>query len=281
MTASSERQLAETPALPVRSPDGPPWPTQPDIQQHKEVRESAAWQTLTTASSERTPATTPALPVRQKDASRRHTQRLMRSISIRQPWAWSVMQGRKTVLNRYWGTELGPVAIHASLTWDSAALDSYVMREAWALHHMEEASREPGKLLHQMFRSSEKASMFAASNPIFPIGVILGVVDIVGVHQVDPVRGCFHEVDAFGESPASGWVPFDGSHHSDIGWKPRFCSPWANVPDHPTRGSQRSMKHLVLESPRLLSNPLPFSGHYNIHRLPPGIEQIIRSGLKR
>ncbi len=208
------------------------------------------------------------------------TEAPLRSVSIRQPWTWAIMQGRKTVLNRFWGTDLGPVAIHASATWDSAALDSMLMREAWALHHMEQASTEPGKLLHQMLRSPERASMFVAGNPAFPAGAILGIANIVDVHSVDHVRGCFHELDAFGSEPDTGWVPVDGSDPSAKYWTPKFCSPWGHVPERPTVGNARGLKHLVLAEPRLLANPLPFAGHMGIRRLPIGISQIIRSGVR-
>lgn len=41
----------------------------------------------------------------------------MRAISIRQPWAWLIVHGFKTIENRDWSTSYrGPVLIHASKT---------------------------------------------------------------------------------------------------------------------------------------------------------------------
>jgi hypothetical protein len=41
----------------------------------------------------------------------------MRSLSIRQPWAWLIIQGHKDVENREWSTDyVGPLLIHASKT---------------------------------------------------------------------------------------------------------------------------------------------------------------------
>lgn len=41
----------------------------------------------------------------------------MRALSIRQPWAWLIVQGHKPVENRDWSIKYrGPVLIHAGLT---------------------------------------------------------------------------------------------------------------------------------------------------------------------
>ena len=41
----------------------------------------------------------------------------MRALSIRQPWAWLIVQGFKPVENRTWSTDYrGPLLIHASKT---------------------------------------------------------------------------------------------------------------------------------------------------------------------
>lgn len=41
----------------------------------------------------------------------------MRTLSIRQPWAWLIVQGHKDVENREWATDyVGPLLIHASKT---------------------------------------------------------------------------------------------------------------------------------------------------------------------
>ena len=41
------------------------------------------------------------------------------ALSIRQPWAWLIVNGFKDVENRTWGTQhRGPLLIHASMTFD-------------------------------------------------------------------------------------------------------------------------------------------------------------------
>ena len=43
----------------------------------------------------------------------------MKAISIRQPWAWLIVQGYKDVENRTWSTKYrGPILIHAGKTLD-------------------------------------------------------------------------------------------------------------------------------------------------------------------
>lgn len=43
----------------------------------------------------------------------------MKAISIRQPWAWLIVNGYKDIENRTWATSYrGPVLIHASKQWD-------------------------------------------------------------------------------------------------------------------------------------------------------------------
>ena len=43
----------------------------------------------------------------------------MKAISIRQPWAWLIVQGYKDVENRTWATKhRGPILIHAGKTLD-------------------------------------------------------------------------------------------------------------------------------------------------------------------
>lgn len=49
----------------------------------------------------------------------------MRALSIRQPWAWLVVQGIKPVENRTWHTHVrGELLIHAGLQFDTEGLRS-------------------------------------------------------------------------------------------------------------------------------------------------------------
>src|SRR5690606_28490894 len=43
----------------------------------------------------------------------------MKALTVRQPWAWAIANGYKTVENRTWNTtHRGQVAIHAAARWD-------------------------------------------------------------------------------------------------------------------------------------------------------------------
>lgn len=77
----------------------------------------------------------------------------MRILTVRQPWAWAIIHGGKDVENRVRniaGDYRGPVAIHAALTDDRTAIESWPSGAAW-----------PGPVTR---------------------GAILGVVDLTGVH---------------------------------------------------------------------------------------------------
>lgn len=45
----------------------------------------------------------------------------MKALSVRQPWAWLIVNGHKDIENRTWRTDYrGPVLIHASKTYDDS-----------------------------------------------------------------------------------------------------------------------------------------------------------------
>ena len=48
----------------------------------------------------------------------------MKTLSIRQPWAWLIVSGIKNIENRKWATKYrGTLLIHASKKWDQAGFD--------------------------------------------------------------------------------------------------------------------------------------------------------------
>lgn len=88
----------------------------------------------------------------------------MRALTVRQPWAWQIINQRKDIENRtrnIAGKYRGPVAIHAALKPDQDALARLPM-------HPPEWVTGPR---------------------IFDYGVILGVVDLVDVHTPVLLRG--------------------------------------------------------------------------------------------
>lgn len=112
----------------------------------------------------------------------------MRAMTVRQPYAWAIMHGGKTVENRsrnIAGSYRGPIAITSSRGADVDAL------------------ADPGIVIAVTLRKLFGPDDCMASNS--PPGAILGVVDLVDVHLSD----VYAEV-------------FD-LHHERSGQ----CSPWA------------------------------------------------------
>jgi hypothetical protein len=101
-------------------------------------------------------------------------------ITIRQPWAWAIAKGYKTVENRGWTTShRGPIAIHAAKKWDNPAVD--------AVRTVRDLAREQGATLPERL---------ADDLPLSDVGVIIAVVDLVSIctaslKQAGPVQcGC-------------------------------------------------------------------------------------------
>jgi hypothetical protein len=81
----------------------------------------------------------------------------MRAITVRQPWAWQIVNQRKNIENRtrnIAGKYRGPVAIHAALKADEEALR----------------------------RLPRRAPEWVTEPRVFDYGVFLGVVDLIDVH---------------------------------------------------------------------------------------------------
>lgn len=52
---------------------------------------------------------------------------MMRAISVRQPWAWLIVNGHKPIENRDWRCDYrGPLVIHASKRMSQEQLDDYM-----------------------------------------------------------------------------------------------------------------------------------------------------------
>ncbi|NIH98934.1 ASCH domain-containing protein [Mycolicibacterium fluoranthenivorans] len=82
---------------------------------------------------------------------------MIRAITVRQPWAWQIINQGKNIENRtrnIAGKYRGPVAIHAGLKADEEALR----------------------------RLPKHAPEWVTAPRVFDYGVILGVVDLVDVH---------------------------------------------------------------------------------------------------
>lgn len=137
----------------------------------------------------------------------------MKALTVQQPWAWAIMHGGKDIENRtqLWNYR-GPLAIHSGRRWSDRGLYSPLVLNSFADSPLD--SRDPRTAL----QSDMKRGM--------PLGVILGVVDLVDVH---PDAGC--------------------------------CRPWGESAyvEHGGR-ERRRIAHLVLENPRPLAAPIPCVG---------------------
>lgn len=145
--------------------------------------------------------------------------RRMRILTVRRRWAEAIIFAGKDVENRVRniaGEYRGPVAIHCA-----RHIDTLVEWEGFRDDHP-----EAHKTLHQLAREGRPSS----------IGNIIGVVDLVDVH------------DGRAESLHSS----DGAV---IATQP--CSVWAQADVH----------HLVFANPRPLAEPIPYTGALGLRDL--------------
>ncbi len=83
----------------------------------------------------------------------------MKILSVRQPWAWLIINGLKDVENRDWSTHLrGPLLIHAGLQFESDAMEGI-------LSNLDATDRQ----------------RFPLEKSAFQRGGIVGIVNIVDV----------------------------------------------------------------------------------------------------
>ncbi len=128
-----------------------------------------------------------------------------RVLTVRQPWAWAIVAGHKTVENRTGNLAAryrGPVAIHSALTFDESAEEANpATLQAAMSEWLDEHDPPDGARPHDW--------------PWRQHGAIIGVVDLVDVHL----------------SKLAHTRSFDGASmlrpaHPPIG---SLCSPWADV----------------------------------------------------
>lgn len=108
----------------------------------------------------------------------------MRVLTVRQPWAWAIIHGGKTVENRtrnLAGNYRGPIAIHAGLMHD----------------------QEPGVWGEVLERATPPLDAVRLGGPLDVRGAILGVADLASVH---------HDSDHGRGYPCSPWAEPDAWH---------------------------------------------------------------------
>lgn len=168
----------------------------------------------------------------------------MRGLTVRQPWATAIVRMGKDVENRsrnIAGGYRGPVAIHAGLA-PTGRRGSTVRFDS-----VGEVERDAGGML---LRSPRLGWPYR-----LPVGLIIGVVDLVGVHASKRSRTVAHEGKP---------VCFDDE--TPIG---RLCSEWA-LPD---------LHHLTLANPRVLSRPIPYVGRLGLWTVSDDVERQIKEQL--
>jgi hypothetical protein len=111
----------------------------------------------------------------------------MRALTVRQPWAWAIAQGIKTVENRTWTTKYrGLLAIHAGMNFDAAGARSPLVQRAWAARP----------------HRGGQVPRLSADAPGIERGTFVAVAQLVGVHEAS--GGC---CQPWGEHPAEGGLP--------------------------------------------------------------------------
>ena len=165
----------------------------------------------------------------------------MMSITVQQPWAWSVIFGGKDVENRVQNLAKtytsGPLAIHAGLAVDLAGLANPAVNRAW---DKARAATPPPSVMGPL----RVDSLFLDT------GRIIGLVDLVGSHHSSDCHRRITESTMRDEEPLI----------IDV-----FCSTWAD----------RDAWHLELTNARPLSVPLVYRGHQSIRPVPTSVQREI------
>lgn len=162
---------------------------------------------------------------------------MIRALTVRQPWAWAIVHGGKPVENRtrnIAGGYRGPVAIHAGLVLDRAAIADPLITEAVGrlaragLPGLARVVSRVGDEDHPRNRVTERFGNR---------GAVIGVVDLVAVHHAGDALEC---------------VDWDHGP-SEVTGQYLSCSGWA-LEDH---------HHLVLANPRPI-DPIPAKGRLGL-----------------
>jgi hypothetical protein len=164
----------------------------------------------------------------------------MKAITVRQPWAWAIAAGAKTVENRTRGSAYrGPLAIHAGLGWSyRGADDPRVLDVALSQPDV------PGGIHQGRPRLHPDGSLHAGGRP-FVFGAVLAVAQLVDAH---PDLGC--------------------------------CRPWGESQYTEAGGTTRTViHHLVLTDIHVLSTPLPARGALGLWTPDPDLHDALTGAL--
>lgn len=167
----------------------------------------------------------------------------MRVLTVRQPWAWAIVNGGKGVENRVRniaGQYRGPLAIHAGLTFDGYSEDK---TSSWEIRRAITTEEQGYPADDGQVWASE---CIEEDDPRYAArGAIIGVVNLRASHHAEFCT----------EADRRGHV----------------CSVWA----------EPGVWHLELEDPRALAEPIPFRGALGIRALPADVIAAIQSQLDK
>lgn len=96
----------------------------------------------------------------------------LRAITVKQPWAWAIAHGGKTIENRSRSVAYrGPLAIHAGKGWSAEGGQSSSVREAFAPYRPSSAPARTIERAHYPGR--------------FVAGAVIAVAELVDAHRGD------------------------------------------------------------------------------------------------
>lgn len=112
-----------------------------------------------------------------------------RMLSVRQPWAWAIVNGLKDVENRTWSTNYrGPLVIHAGKQSDEDYLGACDLVELCS-------------------------GISAPPRDSIGFGGVVGIVDLLGVNRVKDSPWCFEGQEFWRLENAKPWplIPWKGA----------------------------------------------------------------------
>lgn len=120
----------------------------------------------------------------------------MKALTVKQPWAWAIINGGKNVENRSKPTKYrGNLYIHGGLGYAKEAEESQAMQEAW-INAAQALPRERGYM-----GPLRQKSLF------LDYGFVIGTVDVIDCHADSECLGWAED-----GSMCSGWA-MEGYYH--------------------------------------------------------------------
>lgn len=177
-----------------------------------------------------------------------------RILTVRQPWAWAIINGGKDVENRSTniaGDYRGPVLIHVAKAFDESAFEPEHPMHGLIFRACPRSGPDHNRYICDWCTKIAPARYGNA-------GEIIGVVDLVDVHHaghcyaesIDRAANLYRtDRDAFDALPV-----VNGS--GGLLGRADYCSQWADATGY----------HLVLANPRALDQPFPYKGALGLRK---------------